>query len=143
MNIKKITGNGSYEKPHLIYDHTAKKLKLQTNSLKKLKVGNLPSSETSIILLNSLNGKRVVFWLTKKGAGRDVPPIVVKASISNYSSTLTLNSALASQSNHKFQIFSEDTVIHKVMYSPSFYDFDSKQYHKIMIKEKLNGSYIL
>lgn len=27
-------------------------------------------------------------------------------------------------------MFSEDTMIHKVMYSPNFYDFDSEQYHK-------------
>ena len=31
MSIKTIMSNGSYEKPHLIYDHTTKKLKLHTN----------------------------------------------------------------------------------------------------------------
>ena len=35
-------------------------------------------------LLNSFNGKRVVFWLTKKGTGGD---LTVKASVSNYSRT--------------------------------------------------------
>ena len=83
--------NGAYEKPHLIYDHTTKKLKLQTNSLIRGQ-----SSETSITLLNSFNNIQVAFWLTKKGTGGILS--VVKASISNYSSTLTLNSALASQS---------------------------------------------
>ena len=95
--------NEAYEKPHLIYDKTTKKLKLQTNGLR---VG--ATNETSVTLLNSLNGKRVVFWLTKKGTGN---ALTVKASVSNYSSTL--DSALASQSNYTFKIFSEDTIIHK------------------------------
>ena len=30
--------------------------------------------------------------------------------------------------DYKFKISSEDTVIHKVIYSPNFYDFDSEQY---------------
>ena len=84
MLAKALLMKKTYEKPHLIYDRTTKKLKLQTNSLKSGQ-----SSETSISLLNSLNGKRVVFWLTKIGTGGISP--VVKASISNYSSTLTLN----------------------------------------------------
>ena len=105
MYIKTIMSNGAHEKPHLIYDKTTKKLKRQTNGLR---VGT--TNETSITLLNSVNCKRVVFWLTKKGTGATP---TVKASISNYSSTLTLNSALASQSNYTFRIFSDDAVIHK------------------------------
>ena len=67
--------NGSYEKPHLMYGHTTKKLKLQTNG----------DDEDSITVLNSFNGKQVVFWLTKKGRGFR---LVVQASISNHSATL-------------------------------------------------------
>ena len=52
------------EKPHLIYDKTSEKLKLQTNGLR---AGS--TNETSITLLNSFNGKRVGFWLTKKRDG--------------------------------------------------------------------------
>ena len=91
MHIKTFMTSGTHKKPHLIYDKTTKKLKLQTNGLK---VGS--TNETSITLLNSFNGKRVVFWLTKKDTGATP---TLKASVSNYSSTLTLNSALASQSN--------------------------------------------
>ena len=132
MSIKTILSNGpeKYEKPHLIYDHTTKKLKLQTNG----------DEDEPITLLNSFNGKRVVFWLTKKGAGFR---LAVKASISNYSSTFMRLSNLASQINYTFKIFSEDAIIYKVMYSPNVYDLDSMQYHKIMMQEKLNGSYIL
>ena len=74
------------EKPHLIYDKTTKKLKLQINGLR-----DGSTNETSITLLNSFNGKRVMFWLTKKGTWGD---LTVKASVSNYSGTLTLSSAL-------------------------------------------------
>ena len=91
-------------------------------------------------LLNSFNGKRVVFWLTKKGTGGD---LTVKASVSNYSGTLTLSSAIASQSTYTFRIFSEDAVIFRVMYTPNFHDFDSIEFHRIMLQEKVNGSYVL
>ena len=130
MSTKTIIDTGIYERPHLIYEHTTKKLKLQTTGY----------DETSITIPNSFNGKRVVFWLTKKGSGRSV---VVKASISNYVSTLTQNSTFVATDNYKFKVFSEDTVIHKLIYSSNFYDFDSEQYHSIMIQEKLNRSYIL
>ena len=108
LSIKTMMSNGAYEKPHLIYDKTTKKLKLQTNGLR---TGS--TNETSITLLNSFNGKRVVFWLTKKGTGGD---LTVKASISNHSGTLTLSSALASQSTYTFRIFSEVATIYKIMY---------------------------
>ena len=29
------------------------------------------------------------------------------------------------------------------MVSPNFYDFDSEQFHRVMLQEKINGSYIL
>ena len=118
----------------MIYDKTSKKLKLQTNGLSS------STNETSITLLNSFNGKRVVFWLTKKVTGGD---FTVKDSISNYSGTLTLSSAVASQSNYTFRISSEDATIYKIMYSPNFCDFDSHEFHTILVQEKLNGSYIL
>ena len=135
LSINTMMSNGAYEKPHLIYDKTTKKLKLQTNGLRS---GS--TIETSITLLDSFNGKRVVFWLTKKGRGGD---LTVKASLSNYSGTLTLSSALASQSTYTFRIFSEDAMIYKIMYTPKFHDFDSIEFHKITLQEKLNGSYVL
>ena len=124
------------EKPHWIYDKTTKKLKLQTNGLR-----DGSTNENSITLLNSFNGKRVVFWRTKKGTGGD---LTVKASVSYYSGTLTLSSALASQSNYTFKIISsEDATIYRIMYSPNFYDLDSHEFHTILVQEKLNGSFVL
>ena len=135
MYIKTFMRDGAHEKPHLIYDKTSKKLKLQTNGLR---AGS--TNETSITLLDSFNGKRVLFWLTKKGTGGD---FTVKASISNYSGTLTISSELASQSNCTFRISSEDATIYRIMYCPNFYDLDSHEFHQIILQEKLNGSYIL
>ena len=135
MYIKTFMRNEADEKPHLIYDKTTKKLTLQTNGLR---AG--PTNKTSITLLNNFNDKRVVFWLTKKGTGGD---LTVKASISNYSGTLTLSSPLASQSNYTFRISSEDAVIYKIMYTPNFYELDTREFHQIMIQEKLNSSYIM
>ena len=37
----------------------------------------------------------------------------------------------------------EDGILSKIMFSPNFYDIDSEQYHKVMLQEKLNGSYVL
>ena len=133
LSIKTIMSNETYEKPHLIYDKTTKKLTLQTNGLR-----DGSTNETSTTLLNSFNGKRVVFWLTKKWTGGD---LTVKASVSNYSGTLTLSSALASQST--FRIFSEDATISEIMYTPNFHYLDSIEFHRIMLHEKLNGSYIM
>ena len=81
-----------------------------------------------------------MFWLTKKGTGGD---LTAKASISNHSGTLALSSTLASQSNYTFRIFLEGTVIYRVMYTPNFHDFDSIEFHRIMLQEKLSGSYVL
>ena len=68
---------------------------------------------------------------------------ITKAAISNYSSTLTQHSHRIPGGRETFGISSQDTVICKVMYSPNFYDFDSEQYHRIMMQERLNGSYVL
>ena len=54
-----------------------------------------------------------------------------------------LSSTLTSQSTYTFRTFSEDTVIYRVMYTPNFHDFDSIEFHRIMLQEKLSGSYVL
>ena len=110
MYIKTFMRNEADEKPHLIYDKTTKQLTLQTNGLR---VGS--TNETSITLPSSFNNKRVVFWSTKKGTGGDP---TVKVSVSNYSSTLTLSSALSSQSNCTFK---------RKPYFPSIISIKAKQ----------------
>ena len=86
---------------------------------------------------NSFNGKKIVLWL-----GQSVGSIVTKVNLSNYSSTLTLNNANYTTDQY-FDFTTDDGVLSKIMFSPNFYDFDSEQFHKVMIQEKINGSYVL
>ena len=80
--------------------------------------------------------EKIVLWLAES-----VDSIVTKVNISNYSSTLTLANSNYT-TNQYFDFITEDGVISKIMFSPNFYDFDSEQFHKVMLQEKLNGSYI-
>ena len=81
--------------------------------------------------------KTIVLWLAES-----VDSIVTKVNISNYSSTLTLANSNYNNEQY-FDFITEDGVISKIMFSPNFYDFDSEQFHKVMIQEKINGSYIV
>ena len=81
--------------------------------------------------------EKIVLWLTE-----NFDTNVTKASISNYSSTLTIPAVYYSTSQ-RWKFFNEDGVINKLMFSPNFYDFESEQYHKVMLQEKLNGSYVV
>ena len=88
-------------------------------------------------MLSSFNGKIIVLWLAE-----DLSANVTKVSISNYSGTLTIP-AVNYNANQRWKFTTEDGVIRRLMYSPNFYDIDSEQYHKVMLQEKLNGSYII
>ncbi|CAH3179240.1 unnamed protein product [Porites evermanni] len=83
------------------------------------------------------DGKIIVVWLAE-----DLSANVTKVSISNYSATLTIP-AVNYIANQHWKFTTEDGVLLKLMYSPKFYDTDSEQYHKVMLQEKLNGSYIM
>ena len=87
-------------------------------------------------LPSSFNGKKIVLWLAES-----VDTIVTKVSISNYSSTLTLSTSNHT-SNQNFDFTTEDGVLSKIMFSPNFYDFNSEAFHRVMLQEKLNGSYV-
>ena len=100
--------------PRLRFDSTSKRLFLDTNH-----------GATHITLLNSFNGKKIVIWMAENSNAN------IKVAVSNYASTLTQQSNRVLSGKETFKISSEDTVIHNVMYSPNFYDFDSQQYHKI------------
>lgn len=74
--------------------------------------------------------KKVVLWLTKY-RNSNTNNDTIKASISNYSATLTLSLHHSFVTRKEFfEITSEDTTIEKIMHSQTFYDFDSEQYHK-------------
>ena len=88
-------------------------------------------------MLSSFHGKIIVVWLAE-----DLSANITKVSISNYSGTLTIP-AVNYISNQRWKFTTEDGILLRLMYSPNFYDTDSEQYHKVMLQEKLSGSYII
>ena len=66
---------------------------------------------------------------------------VTKVKISDYSSTITM-SAVNYNQIQQFIFTTEDGVLSKILFSSKFYDTDSEHYHKVILQEKLNGSYI-
>ena len=66
---------------------------------------------------------------------------VTKVKISDYSSTITM-SAVNHNHNQQFVFTNEGGLLSKILFSPNFYDTDSEQYHKVILQETLNGSYI-
>ena len=107
---------------------------LNVNNTLNLHIGN---TRKNIPIPSSFNGKKVVLWLTES-----INNHVTKVKISNYSSEIVAN-VVSHSRNQKFEFLNQDGVIEKFMYSPNFYDDDSIEYHKILLQEKLNGSYIL
>ena len=67
---------------------------------------------------------------------------ITKVKISNYSAILSLP-AVRYTNEQEFTFSTQDGVLSKIMFSTNFYDIDSEQYHKVMLQEKLNGSYVL
>ena len=120
--VKKDSGNNQL----LSLYKAAGYLSLYSNSIRK-----------SLTLTNNFNGKKIVLWLTQS-----VDTIVTKFNISNYSSTIMVNNS-SYTNDQSFDFKTDDGVLSKIMFSPNFYDFDSEQFHRVMIQEKLNGSYIL
>ena len=94
------------------------------------------SIRDSFTLPNNFSGKKIVLWLAQS-----VDSIVTKVNISNYSSTLKLDNSNYTTDQY-FPFITEDGVLSKIMFSPNFYDFDSMQFHKVMLQEKINGSYV-
>ena len=87
-------------------------------------------------VLNSYSGKKVALWLTVSNNSN-----ITKLNLSNYSANLVANISRNSV-NNQFDLYFQDSVIEKFMYSPKFYDIDNLEFHQIMLQEKLNGSYI-
>ena len=110
----------------LNYDKTNNKVTLTVNR-----------ATQNFTMLSEFNGKIIVLWLTENFDAN-----ATKVKISNYSATLTIP-AVQYNVNQRWKFTTEDGVLNKLMYSPNFYDFDSIQYHKVMLQEKLNGSYIV
>ena len=126
FNLTKYLSTNNNILVKLNYDKSNNKVTLTVNK-----------TTQNFTMLSSFNGKIIVLWLTE-----NFDTNVTKVKISNYSSTLTIP-AVQYNINQRWKFTTEDGVLNKLMYSPNFYDFDSEQFHKVMLQEKLNGSYIL
>ena len=92
---------------------------------------------SSFTLPKNFSGKKIVLWLTENFNSN-----ITKVKISNYSAILSLPSVCYSN-EQEFFFTTQDGILSKIMFSPNFYDDDSEQYHKVMLQEKLNGSYVI
>ena len=111
---------------------------LRLNYLSSRKTLNLLVGRTpgNLVLTNNFIDRTVILWLAA-----DFNSNITKLSLSNYSQTITLN-AVQYNVNQKWEFLSKDAEIYKLMYSSNFYDINSDKYHKVMLQEKLNGTYI-
>ena len=126
FSILKKNSNNNSNLLSLFYSSKSNQLVLSVNNLVR-----------SISLLSSFNGKKIVIWLTQ-----DSSKNITKAKISNYSAELILQTA--SYFNEQlFTFTNQDGVLSKIMFSTNFYDTDSEQYHKVLLQEKLDGSYVM
>ena len=81
--------------------------------------------------------KKIVIWLVETFNNN-----ITRAKISNYNALLSLQSVRYTN-EQKFEFTTEDGVLSKIMFSPNFYNTDSDQYHKVLLQEKLDGSYVI
>ena len=112
-------------------------LKLDYNKTNNKVTLTVNKTTQNFTMLSSFNGKIIVLWLAE-----DFHSNVTKVSISNYSSTLTIP-AVNYNANQRWKFTTEDGVLLRLMYSKKFYDIGSEQFHKVMLQEKLSGSYIM
>ena len=91
----------------------------------------------NFLMPSSFDGKTIVLWLAEDSISN-----VTKVSISNYISTLTIPSVYYNN-KQRWRFTTEDGVLIRLMFVVIFYDTDSEQYHKVMLQEKLNGSYVV
>ena len=125
FSIKKKDSNSGAISLSLFYSTRGNRITLLINKVR-----------SQLYLPNSFNGKKIVVWLAE-----DFSQNITKVKISNYSAILSLQ-AVRYTNEQNFEFTTQDGVLSKIMFSPNFYDTDSEQYHKVMLQEKLNGSYI-
>ena len=96
------------------------------------------NSKNKFTITDDFNDKYLVLWWAfDKRVG------ISKISLSNYASTITESTPFNSYDTEHFKFLSNERIINKLMFLTNFYDFDSKAYKKIMLEEKLDGSYVL
>ena len=126
FSLNEININNNQKLLKIFYDKSSKRVSL-----------NINNKSQSFMMPSDFNGKYIILWLTEK-----YNPNVTKIKISNYGSILSIPSTNNANSL-KFEFTVESGVLSKMMFSPNFYDFDSEQFHRSMIQEKINGTYII
>ena len=126
FSIKKKDSNSRDTLLNLYYTTTGNTVNLVVNN-----------ERSQFTMLSSFNGKKIVIWLAE-----DFSQNITKAKISNYNALLSLQSVRYTN-EQEFEFRTADGVLSKIMFSPNFYNTGSEQYHKVMLQEKLNGSYII
>ena len=126
FSIRKKDRNSRSILLYLIYHSRINMVELRVNN--QVKRLTFPSD---------FNGKKIVIWLTENFNAN-----ITKVKISNYSAILSLQTVRYTR-EQVFEFSTKGGVLSKIMYSPNFYDTNSEQYHKVMLQEKLNGSYIV
>ena len=126
FSIKKKDINSAATLLNLNYTNKANTVNLVINNVRK-----------QFTMIRDFNGKKIVIWLTE-----DFSQNITKVKISNYRVILSLPSVRYTN-NQEFVFTTQDGILSKIMFSPNFYDTDSEQYHKVMLQEKLNGSYVI
>ena len=109
---------------NLIYNHLNKQVSF--------------NSRNKFMLPDDFNDKYIVIWWAFDKRDR-----ISKINISNYASTITESTSFNSFDIQDFRFSSTDANINKLMFSSNFYDFDSEAFKKIILEEKLDGSYKL
>lgn len=94
------------------------------------------STKDEQTMSGTLHSKKIVVWLTQSSNNN-----LIRSNISNYAAQLSISRVVNSY-KQKFEFTTQDGVISKLMFSPKFYNTYDKIYHKIMLQEKLDGSYI-
>ena len=126
FSIKKRDTSGGFILSEFYYHTLGRTINLVVNKVRR-----------QLTLPSSFNGKKIVIWLAE-----DFNQNITKAKISNYSAILSLQTVRYTN-EQEFMFTTEDGVLSKIMFSPNFYDTDSEQYHKVLLQEKLNGSYVI
>ena len=126
FSIKKKDSNSRTNLLNLYYTTTGNTINLVVNNVRR-----------QLAMTSDFNGKKIVIWLAE-----DFNQNITKVKISKYSAILSLP-AVRYTIEQEFTFSTDDGVLSKIMFSPNFYDTGSEQYHKVMLQEKLNGSYII
>ena len=125
FSIKKKDSTSTSTLLNFYYTTSGNTVNLVVNNLRR-----------QLTLPSSFNGKKIVIWLAE-----DFSQNITKVKISNYSAILSLQSVRYTN-EQDFMFNTEDGVLSKIMFSPNFYDTSSEQYHRVLLQEKLNGSYV-